>query len=175
MWVKQGSVSLYGAILRASTAVYQIYAPSTHSLPSIESLSANAEFELESLDDGLGELPHICVKHLWDPWNVVPTNTSTFYVLGHTFDHDPKTPGRWKELSLSPWKGDSDGLFWDSEHKEKSEIKAIKGQYKDKSLDEVLRMAEGVRAPLLSGSGEPPKPKVMAQVLGFKFRHYQVR
>jgi THO complex subunit 2 len=78
-------------------------------------------------------------------------------------------------LSLSPWKGDSDGMFWDSEEEKKIEVKAIKGLYKDRTLDEVLRMAEGERSRALPNSGESLKPKVMAQVLGFKFRHYQVK
>lgn len=46
-------------------------------------------------------------------------------------------------------------------------------KYHGKSLDEILAMAEstGLSKPTTVQS----TPRVMAQVLGFKFRHYQVR
>jgi THO complex subunit 2 len=53
------------------------------------------------------------------------------------------------------------------------EEEAGSSKFKGKSLDEVLSMAESM------GRSKPPlvqsTPRVMAQVLGFKFRHYQVR
>ena len=77
-------------------------------------------------------------------------------------------------LSLSPWKGQRDTLTWVID--EKSEPMKEEGgvsKYKGKSLDEVLIMAES------ASQSKPPlpqsTPRVMAQVLGFKFRHYQVR
>ncbi|EXJ88844.1 hypothetical protein A1O3_01908 [Capronia epimyces CBS 606.96] len=103
LWVKQGSVFIYGATIHASTSVHQIYAPNTHALPAIEALSSKAEFQLDSLDAGLTDLPYIGVRDLWVPANVKQT-TSSFYVLGHSFDHDPRLPRRLKELNLSSWK-----------------------------------------------------------------------
>ncbi|KAL8771680.1 MAG: hypothetical protein Q9209_002871 [Squamulea sp. 1 TL-2023] len=38
LWVRQGAVSLLGAVLRPSSAVYRVFAPSTHSLPVIRSI-----------------------------------------------------------------------------------------------------------------------------------------
>ena len=77
-------------------------------------------------------------------------------------------------LSLSPWKGQRDTLTWVID--EKSEPMKEEGgssKYKGKSLDEVLIMGES------ASLSKPPlpqsTPRVMAQVLGFKFRHYQVR
>jgi len=49
------------------------------------------------------------------------------------------------------------------------------GKYVGKDLDEVLLMAEGVDSPTPSSTPAPHTSSVMAQVLGFKFRHYQVR
>lgn len=77
-------------------------------------------------------------------------------------------------LSLSPWKGQCGSLTWINEEKdEPMKEDATSSKYKGKSLDEVLNMAESTRLskPLLVQSA----PRVMTQVLGFKFRHYQVR
>ncbi|MCJ1465202.1 Polynucleotide 5'-hydroxyl-kinase grc3 [Pseudocyphellaria aurata] len=38
IWVRTGAVSILGAILHASARIYRVYAPSTHSLPSIRPL-----------------------------------------------------------------------------------------------------------------------------------------
>jgi len=76
-------------------------------------------------------------------------------------------------LSLSPWKGQRD-LPWVAEEKGESMMEeAGTSKFKGKSLDDVLSLAEntGVSKPPLVQSA----PRVMAQVLGFKFRHYQVR
>ena len=103
LWVKQGSVSLYGAILSASSATYPVYAPATHALPSIEAVSARAELELQSLGDGLRHLPYIGVRDIWNPTDGKKSACS-FYVLGHSFEQDTKAPRRLKEMELSSWK-----------------------------------------------------------------------
>ena len=76
-------------------------------------------------------------------------------------------------LSLSPWKGQCGNLSWiDEEKNEPTKVEPGTSKFKDKSLDEILSMAENM------DSNAPPvqsAPRVMAQVLGFKFRHYQVR
>ena len=76
-------------------------------------------------------------------------------------------------LSLSPWKGQRE-LPWVTEEKcEPMMEEAGSSKFKGKSLDDVLSVAES------TGGSKPPlvqsAPRVMAQVLGFKFRHYQVR
>lgn len=79
-------------------------------------------------------------------------------------------------LSLSPWKGQCGTLTWTNEEKDepmKEEEDPSSSTYKGKSLDEILTMAEG--AGLSKPSPVQSAPRVMAQVLGFKFRHYQVR
>jgi THO complex subunit 2 len=77
-------------------------------------------------------------------------------------------------LSLSPWKGQCGNLAWINEEKnEPTKVEPGTSRFKDKSLDEILSMAEDMDL-----SNAPPGqsvPRVMAQVLGFKFRHYQVR
>ncbi|KIW89473.1 uncharacterized protein Z519_09629 [Cladophialophora bantiana CBS 173.52] len=103
LWVKQGSISVYGAILNATTAVYRVYAPVTHALPSIEAVSSSAELQLESLDDGIRDLPYVGQRGMWVPFGVKPS-TSSFYVLGHSFDQDPKAPRQLKELDITCWK-----------------------------------------------------------------------
>ena len=76
-------------------------------------------------------------------------------------------------LSLSPWKSQRESLTWVIEEKsEPMKEEADSSKFKGKSLDEILTMAES------TGLSTPPlvqSARVMAQVLGFKFRHYQVR
>lgn len=103
LWVKNGSVFVYGATIRASTAAYRIYAPSSHALPSIEACEKQTEFQLDSINTGLGDLPYIGTRNIWAPPGA-ERSTLTFYVLGHAFDHDAKAPKRFKELNLDPWK-----------------------------------------------------------------------
>ncbi|KIX00699.1 uncharacterized protein Z518_09764 [Rhinocladiella mackenziei CBS 650.93] len=103
LWVKQGSIFIYGAIIHASTTLHRIYAPSSHALPSIEAMSAKAEFQVESLDDAIRDLPYIGIRDLWTPSGVEQA-ALTFYILGHSFEPDPKAPKRLKELDLDPWK-----------------------------------------------------------------------
>ncbi|KIW69113.1 hypothetical protein PV04_05008 [Phialophora macrospora] len=103
LWVKQGSVSLYGAVLFASTAIYRIYAPNTHALPSIEATTSHAELQLDPLNDGIHELPLTGTRDKWAPTGV-KHSASSFYVLGHSFEPDPKAPRRLRELNIAPWK-----------------------------------------------------------------------
>ncbi|KIW27886.1 uncharacterized protein PV07_07584 [Cladophialophora immunda] len=103
LWVKQGSVSLYGAILTATTAIHRIYAPATHALPSVEAVSSSAEVQLDSLNDGIRDLPYVGLKGMWAPFGV-KASASSFYVLGHSFEQDPKAPRRLKELNSTCWK-----------------------------------------------------------------------
>lgn len=76
-------------------------------------------------------------------------------------------------LSLSPWKGQRELPWVIEENSEPMKEEAGSSKFKGKSLDDVLSMAES------TGVSKPPlfqsTPRVMAQVLGFKFRHYQVR
>lgn len=103
LWVKQGSVLLYGAILHASTAVYLIYAPVTDALPPIEALTSTAEFQLDSVNHGIRDLPYIGIRDLWDPTRETQTALS-FLVVGHSFEPDPKAPRRVREMDFQNWK-----------------------------------------------------------------------
>lgn len=94
---------IYGAVLSASTALYRIYAPSIHALPSIEAITPVAEFQLASLHDGVRNLPYIGIRDMWDPPGVDQI-VSSFYILGHSFEQDVKAPRRLKELNLGHWK-----------------------------------------------------------------------
>ncbi|EHY58711.1 Polynucleotide 5'-hydroxyl-kinase grc3 [Exophiala dermatitidis] len=102
LWVRQGSVSVYGATIHASTAIYRIYAPSTHALPAVEALSSKAEFQLDSYVDGLVDLPSLGIRHLWATPNV-EQSMSSFYILGHSFDNEAKGLKRLREMSLENW------------------------------------------------------------------------
>ncbi|KIV82928.1 hypothetical protein PV11_04993 [Exophiala sideris] len=103
LWVKQGSVSVYGAILHASTAVYCIYAPLTHALPPIEALTSTAELQLDSVRHGIRYLPYIGIRDIWNPVREIQTGLS-FHVLGHSFQPDPKATRRVREIHLDDWK-----------------------------------------------------------------------
>ncbi|KAI5306072.1 Polynucleotide 5'-hydroxyl-kinase grc3, partial [Ascosphaera pollenicola] len=54
LWVKRGVISISGAKLHPSPRLHRVYAPSTHSLPIIKTVSASeyAEIELRSIVDG---------------------------------------------------------------------------------------------------------------------------
>ena len=76
-------------------------------------------------------------------------------------------------LSSSPRKRQRE-LPWVTEEKSEPMMEqAGSSAFKGKSVDDVLSVAEstGVSKPPLVQSTH----RVMAQVLGFKFRHYQVR
>lgn len=66
-------------------------------------------------------------------------------------------------LSFSPWAGS----YTPSTSGHQATV-SEPGRYKGKSLDEVLLLAEGDTPRSNGGS------RVLAQVLGFKFSHYQV-
>lgn len=103
LWVKNGSVFVYGTTIRASPTTHRIYAPSSHALPSIEACEKHTEFQLDSINTGHGDLPYIGTRNIWTPPGL-EQSALTFFVLGHTFDHDAKAPKRFKELTLDPWK-----------------------------------------------------------------------
>ncbi|KAH9077515.1 transcription factor/nuclear export subunit protein 2-domain-containing protein [Lactarius deliciosus] len=75
-------------------------------------------------------------------------------------------------LSLSPWTGQCGNLAWINEEKsEPIKVEPGSSRFRGKSLDEILSMAGDTdlsKAPPVQST-----PRVMAQVLGFKFRHYQ--
>ena len=76
-------------------------------------------------------------------------------------------------LSLSPWKGQCGSFTWINEERvEPMKEEDSTSKFKGKSLDEVLSMAESTD--LSRTTPVQSTPRVMAQVLGFKFRHYQV-
>ena len=55
------------------------------------------------MHDALLDLPELGSRNLWAPPDVEPSRAS-FHILGHSFNHDPRNPGRFKELSIDPWK-----------------------------------------------------------------------
>ncbi|TFY55341.1 hypothetical protein EVG20_g9356 [Dentipellis fragilis] len=91
-------------------------------------------------------------------------------------------------LGLSPWKGDSNRTAWEWEGVEVkvraktegrsdtpgSEKEKEKSPYKGKCLDEVFTLAEEQDAGGVPKQTKSGGTRVMAQVLGFKFRHYQL-
>lgn len=78
-------------------------------------------------------------------------------------------------LACSPWVG-GHACLQDSENVASMKDDTQEHPYRGKSLDEVLLHAEnnvrGFRPPPKPNANS--KPKVLAQVLGFKFNHYQV-
>jgi THO complex subunit 2 len=75
-------------------------------------------------------------------------------------------------LSFSPWSG-----VYKPPNRSSMTFDPVPNQYRDKSLDEVLLLAEAQQG---NEHGSSPishattNPRVMAQVLGFKFGYYQV-
>lgn len=62
-------------------ALYRVYAPSSHSVPTIEVLSDLAEVELNSLDEGLQALAKLQAKDVWlPPAGAKPADTTFFIV-----------------------------------------------------------------------------------------------
>lgn len=78
-------------------------------------------------------------------------------------------------LSFSPWAGESQ-RFKDIHQARTMAVDPDPDQYRGKDLDEILRMAD--LGPRYHEFPDPHpakgKPQVLAQVLGFKFAHYQV-
>ncbi|VDB90065.1 unnamed protein product [Peniophora sp. CBMAI 1063] len=78
-------------------------------------------------------------------------------------------------LRHSPWKGNSSRLHWTSEAEAHAQPEpAAEGRYKGIGLDEMLLEAEIAHAPPPPPAENEvePQARVMAQILGFKFRHY---
>ncbi|KAJ5574182.1 uncharacterized protein N7459_008609 [Penicillium hispanicum] len=74
LWVKRGVVSLMGAKLHPSSRVYRVYAPSTHSLPTIKCVSGvdgAAEVEIKSCNNGLARLRDLSplYQRIWNGQN----------------------------------------------------------------------------------------------------------
>ncbi|KIW11008.1 hypothetical protein PV08_10307 [Exophiala spinifera] len=103
LWVKEGVVSVYGAILQASTTTFRLYAPATYGLPSIEALTSNAEFQLDSLGDEIQNLPYIGVRDVWSSTGAGNSRLS-FDIIGHSIEQDAKGLRRPKELNSDAWK-----------------------------------------------------------------------
>lgn len=84
LWVRDGTVSVYGAILHASPEISRIFAPSTHALPCIEALSDSAEFELGSNHNSLRHLTDMTIHDgLWAyPGVKTKPGGPTFFVVG---------------------------------------------------------------------------------------------
>ena len=70
-------------------------------------------------------------------------------------------------LGFSPWKGG----YKPSTAGTEFSASGMPDRYKDKTLDEILKLAGGSERQEDEGTRQP---RVMAQVLGFKFAHYQV-
>ena len=75
VWVRKGAINIAGAVLHASSRLHRVYAPSTHSLPSIRSIpnpygSQNlpAEITIISCGSGLRLLKHLSPKfgRIWN-------------------------------------------------------------------------------------------------------------
>ena len=77
-------------------------------------------------------------------------------------------------LANSPWKGRNQQRDWSAPSQPFADEES--GLFRGKSLDEVLQIAEmrNAGSSSLSNREHTSRPKVLAQVLGFKFRHYQV-
>lgn len=73
-------------------------------------------------------------------------------------------------LSFSPW-----SAAYKSPNESSIVFDPVPDQYRDRSLDEVLHLAESQPGnTAMSSSSGKPNSRVMAQVLGFKFAYYQV-
>lgn len=94
---------MYGSILQASTATFRLYAPANSALPSIEALTSNAEFQLDSLGDGIQNLPYMGVRDVWSSTGTGNFELS-FQILGHSVEQDSKALRRPKELNSDAWK-----------------------------------------------------------------------
>jgi len=102
LWIKVGSVSVYGAVLEAGEQVHNIYAPDSHALPQIEAIRGPAEIELNSIESGLTHLRDNESRNVWAPLH--SDQAASFSILGHTFDYDNRSPGRYRLLDLEKWK-----------------------------------------------------------------------
>ena len=84
-------------------------------------------------------------------------------------------------LACSPWIGGATNLRDWEVYESRMKVEIAKDAYRGKSLDDVLLMAESFAKGETTETGSSArksntktKPRVLAQVLGFKFCHYQV-
>lgn len=75
VWVRKGAINILGAVLHASSRLHRVYAPSTHSLPSIRSIpnpygpqNLPAEIMIISCGSRLRLLKHLSPKfgRIWN-------------------------------------------------------------------------------------------------------------
>ena len=75
VWVRKGAISIAGAVLHASSRLHRVYAPSTHSLPSIHPISnpygpqnTQAEITINSCTSRIRLLRHLSPKfgRIWN-------------------------------------------------------------------------------------------------------------
>lgn len=76
-------------------------------------------------------------------------------------------------LSYSPWSGDYQ--IPEKQPEDNMSVDNVVEDHTGKSFDEILRTCEGRQASSMGESSDSLKPKVIQQLLGFKFKHYQVR
>jgi mRNA cleavage and polyadenylation factor CLP1 P-loop len=103
LWVKNGTVTVCGARFPASSRPYNVFAPISHALPAIEPTDGLAEFELETINNGLQSLLTVGFPDVWRPAGVQTQSTSSFYVLGHDFQADAlykilEVPKSWQSV-----------------------------------------------------------------------------
>jgi hypothetical protein len=85
LWVKSGTVTVYGAVLPASEAGYHFFAPSVYSIPAITALSEVSEVELSCLDNGLKGLAKLQGVSLWDPPAGTVHAESSFFLVSFSY------------------------------------------------------------------------------------------
>lgn len=76
-------------------------------------------------------------------------------------------------ISFSPWAG-SYSRPTDLKVGDSMVVDSKTDLYRGKSLDEILQIAESLTCDTKSDPSQAAVPQVLAQVLGFKFAHYQV-
>jgi hypothetical protein len=65
LWVRDGSVSVLGARLRASSIAHRIYVPITHQLPEVTAWSATADLVLQSIRQDELSVADIFPRSTW--------------------------------------------------------------------------------------------------------------
>ena len=75
LWVKKGAVSIYGAVIYASSKLHRVYAPTTHAIPIVRALfdpfgpeKQTCELNFRSCSSGIRRLGHLCpqFKNIWN-------------------------------------------------------------------------------------------------------------
>ncbi|KAL9009359.1 MAG: hypothetical protein Q9173_005604 [Seirophora scorigena] len=111
VWIRKGAISILGATLRQSSRIYRVFAPSTHSLPSIRPLrnpfgpgNQETSITISNCNSGLRLLGQASPK-LSRLWNKAPSRSDgtgialnlsnrTFQSLGRSSDDAYKRPLR---------------------------------------------------------------------------------